>query len=63
MKSALCTALQTPHNVAAIGVEAECSGFDIFGFTGHILYTEQVKSGGCLFRYMCTPLVERCGMA
>ncbi|MGV6806549.1 MAG: LLM class F420-dependent oxidoreductase [bacterium] len=45
MKFTLCTAFQTPPDIAELAVEAESAGFDIFAFTDHVLHTETLKTG------------------
>ena len=45
MKFTLCTAFQAPLDIAAMAVEAEECGYDIFGFPDHVLHTEVSKTG------------------
>ena len=45
MKFTLCTAFQTPREIAALAIEAEACGFDMFAFADHVLHSETTKAG------------------
>ena len=45
MKFTLCTAFQTPREIAALAIEAEAFGFDMFAFADHVLHSETTKAG------------------